>query len=134
MKDLEIKTTSNRYFPCKKISFLIYFYGFLAVLLVTFSNTEVDAQSTNYGVLSPADGATVKAADGVKIQYDFRNQDKAQHVHLFLDDTQIAMGHKAFGEIMASPLTTGKRKICVSPVNANHTPIGEKICITVIAE
>ncbi|MBM3575460.1 MAG: hypothetical protein FJX39_07040 [Alphaproteobacteria bacterium] len=134
MKYLEIKTISKGSFPCKRISYLIYFYGFVAALFLAFNSTEVDAQNNIHGILSPKDGAIVNAAEGVKIQYDFRNDDKAQHVHLFLDDTQIAMGHKAFGEIMASPLTAGKRQICLSPVNANHTPIGQRSCITVIAE
>ena len=134
MKDVEIKTIPKRCFPCKRIRFLTYFYGFLAALFLSFGSTEVDAQSNIYGILSPKDGSIVNAAECVKIQYDFRNDDTAQHVHLFLDDTQIAMGHKAFGEIMASPLTAGKRQICVSPVNANHTPIGQRSCSTVIAE
>lgn len=134
MKYLQIKTIPKGCFPRKRNSFLIYFYAFLAVLFLASSSTVVNAQSNIYGILSPKDGSTVNAAEGVKIQYDFRNDDKAQHVHLFLDDTQIAMGHKAFGEIMASPLTAGKRQICVSPVNANHTPIGQRSCITVIAE
>lgn len=110
------------------------FSAIMAASLFACIATPVVAQSVKYGILSPMDGATVSATKDVQIQFDFRNEAKAQHVHLFLDETQIAMGHKAYGEIMAGPLSAGKRKICVSPVNANHTPVGERSCITVIAE
>jgi len=32
------------------------------------------------------------------------------------------------------PLKAGGRKICVSPVNKNHTPIGAQTCITVTVQ
>jgi hypothetical protein len=32
------------------------------------------------------------------------------------------------------PLKAGGRKICVSPVNKNHTPIGAQACITVTVQ
>lgn len=99
-----------------------------------FATTPALAQTAKYGIISPIDGATVNATKGVEIEFDFRNEEKAQHAHLFIDDTQIGMAHKSYGEIMAGPLTAGKRKICVGPVNANHTSIGERSCINVIAE
>lgn len=134
MHSKTIKLSSLASEKDKKSNFRRAFYGVLAASLLFCGTTKAVAQSNKFGIISPQDGVTANAAKGVQIQFDFRNDDKAQHVHLFVDDTQIAMAHKAYGEIMTGALSIGKRKICVSPVNANHTPIGERSCITVIAE
>ena len=56
---------------------------------------------------------------------------KADHVHLLVDGDEAAMAHKLKGSFKLGPLKEGNRKVCVNPVNKNHTPIGAQACINV---
>jgi len=55
-------------------------------------------------------------------------------VHLFVDGDEAAMAHKLKGSFKLGPLKEGNRKVCVSPVNKNHTPIGAQACINVTVQ
>ena len=59
---------------------------------------------------------------------------KADHVHLFVDGNEAAMAQKLKGSFKLGPLKEGNRKVCVSPVNKNHTPIGAQACINVTVQ
>jgi hypothetical protein len=83
---------------------------------------------------SPAEGDALTAAKTYKVEYEVKAGTKAHHVHLFVDGEEVATGHKLVGSFPLGPLKPGERKICVAPVNKNHTPIGAKSCVTVTVQ
>ena len=85
-------------------------------------------------ILSPADGAKLEAKHTYQLDYEVNPSSKADHVHLFVDGDEAAMAHKPKGSFKLGPLKQGNRKVCVSPVNKNHTPIGTQACITVTVQ
>lgn len=85
-------------------------------------------------ILAPADGAKLDAKQSNKLDYEIKAAPKVDHVHLFVDGDEAAMAHKLKGSFKLKPLKPGDHKICVSPVNKNHTPIGAQACITVTVQ
>jgi hypothetical protein len=83
---------------------------------------------------APADGAKLAAGKASKVDYEVQAGTKAHHVHLFVDGGEVGTAHKLKGSFELPALKAGEHKICVAPVNTNHTPIGEKACITITAE
>jgi hypothetical protein len=78
--------------------------------------------------------ASVTKAAKVKLEYEVQASAKVEHVHLFVDGDEVGMVHKLKGSFELGPLKAGERKVCVSPVNKNHTPIGAQVCITVTVQ
>ena len=78
--------------------------------------------------------ASVTKAAKVKLEYEVQASAKVEHVHLFVDGDEVGMVHKLKGSFELGPLKAGERKVCVSPVNKNHTPIGAQACITVTVQ
>jgi hypothetical protein len=85
-------------------------------------------------ILSPADGAQLNANQTYKLEYEVKEVPKVQHVHLFVDGDEVGMAHKLTGSFKLGPLKPGNRKVCVSPVNKAHTPIGAQACINVTVQ
>jgi len=85
-------------------------------------------------ILAPADGAKLAANQTHKLDYEVQPNEKADHVHLFVDGSEAALAHKLKGSFKLGPLTAGNHKVCVSPVNKNHTPVGPQACITVTVQ
>ena len=85
-------------------------------------------------ILSPADGDKIAASQPLKLDYEVKSGAAAHHVHLYVDDAEAATGHKLKGSFSAGPLKAGEHKVCVAPVNKNHTPIANRACITVTAQ
>jgi hypothetical protein len=68
-----------------------------------------------------------------KLDYEVKGE-KVDHVHLFVDGDEVGMAHKLKGSFKLGPLKPGDRKVCVSPVNKAHIPIGAQACITVTVQ
>jgi hypothetical protein len=85
-------------------------------------------------ILSPAEGAKLEAKHTYKLEYEVTAAPKVDHVHLFVDGDEVGMAHKLKGSFKLGPLKSGDRKVCVSPVNKAHTPIGAQACITVTVQ
>jgi hypothetical protein len=85
-------------------------------------------------ILAPADGATLEAKRASKLDYEVNPTAKTDHVHLFVDGNEAAMGHKLKGSFKLGPLKPGDHKVCVAPVNKMHTPIGAQACISVTVQ
>jgi len=83
---------------------------------------------------APADGAKLASGKTSKFEYEVKQGSQAHHVHLFVDGAEAATGRKLKGSFDLAPLEAGEHQVCVAPVNKNHTPIGEKACISVTAE
>jgi hypothetical protein len=105
--------------------------GFVATYLCVLPVMAEDSPTT---ILSPADGAKLEAKHTYKLEYEVKPVAKADHVHLFVDGDEAAMAHKLKGSFTLGPLKPGNRKVCVSPVNKNHTPIGAQTCINVTVQ
>lgn len=85
-------------------------------------------------LISPANGAKLAAGQTHKVEYEVKPGSGAHHVHLFVDGEETATGHKLKGSFPLGPLKAGEKKVCVAPVNKNHTPIGAQTCVTVVVE
>jgi hypothetical protein len=85
-------------------------------------------------ILSPADGANLNANQTYKLEYEVEHAPKVDHVHMFVDGDEVGMAHKLKGSFKLGPLKPGDRKVCVSPVNKAHTPIGAQACINVTVQ
>jgi hypothetical protein len=85
-------------------------------------------------ILAPADGTVLAAKQTSKLEYEVQPAPKVDHVHLFVDGDEAALAHKLKGSFKLGPLKAGSHKVCVSPVNKNHTPVGSQACITVTAQ
>ena len=92
------------------------------------------AADTLATINAPAEGARLAAGKASKVEYEVKQGSQAHHVHLFVDGAEAATGHKLKGSFDLAPLKAGEHKVCVAPVNKNHTPIGEKACISVTVE
>lgn len=82
-------------------------------------------------ISSPSDGEKLAAGQAYKVNYEVKDSAAAHHVHLFVDGVEIATGHKLKGSLPLGPLKVGERKVCLAPVNKNHTPVGAQTCVTV---
>jgi hypothetical protein len=83
---------------------------------------------------APADGAKLAAGQASKVEFEVKQGTQAHHVHLFVDGAEVATAHKLKGSFELPALKAGEHKICVAPVNHNHTPIGDKTCVSVTAQ
>jgi hypothetical protein len=84
-------------------------------------------------ILLPADGAKLEASQAYTLDFEVKPVAKAEHVHLFIDGEETAVSHKLKGSFTLGPLP-GSRRICISPVNKNHTPIAGQTCINVTVQ
>ena len=94
----------------------------------------VAAEDSLATILAPADGAKLEAKHTYKLDYEVKPSPKVDHVHLFVDGDEVGMVHKLKGSFKLGSLKPGDHKVCVSPVNKNHTPIGAQACITVTVQ
>jgi hypothetical protein len=106
----------------------------LALISASFCVSQARAEDSLATISAPADGETLAAGQATKLEYEVKAGTPAHHVHLFIDGAEVATGHKLKGNFPLGPLKAGEHKVCVAPVNKNHTPIGEKACITVTAQ
>ncbi len=95
---------------------------------------QAEAEENLVTISSPADGEKLAAGQTYKINYEVKEGTKANHVHLFVDGAEVATGHKLKGSFPLGPLKAGEKKICVSPVNKNHSPVGAQACVTVTVQ
>jgi Family of unknown function (DUF6130) len=100
----------------------------------TFFVLPAAAEDSYATILAPADGAKLDAKQNNKLEYEIKAAPKVDHVHLFVDGDEAAMAHKLKGSFKLGSLKPGSHKVCVTPVNKNHTPIGAQTCITVTVQ
>jgi hypothetical protein len=108
--------------------------SFVALIAASLWAPQALAADSLVTITAPADGAKLAAGHASKVEYEVKAGSNAHHVHLFVDGAEAATGHKLKGSFDLAPLKAGDHKVCVAPVNKNHTPVGEKVCIGVTAE
>jgi len=94
----------------------------------------VAAEDNLVAILAPADGAKLKAEQVYTLEYEVKPEAMAEHVHLYVDGDEAAIGHKLKGDFPLGPLKVGDRKICITPVNKNHTRTAAQACISVMVQ
>jgi hypothetical protein len=82
-------------------------------------------------ITSPKDGATVDMLDAPRLAYAVEPGPRGDHVHLYVDDEEVAILRKLKGDYPLETLSSGKRNLCVKVVNKAHVPIGVEQCIRV---
>ena len=106
----------------------------IAMLMALFYLLPASAEENLVTIHSPADGENLEAGQTYKLQYEVKAAAKADHVHLFVDGDEVAIAHKLKGSFTLGPLKTGPRKVCISPVNKNHTAVAGQACVNVIVQ
>lgn len=97
---------------------------FLAVPSIGFAQGMVR-------ITSPANGATLDAMDENKLVYEVKPGPRGDHVHLYVDNKEVAILRKLKGSYPLETLSPGQRRLCVKVVNKAHVPIGIEQCIQV---
>jgi hypothetical protein len=82
-------------------------------------------------ITAPADGATVDLLDSPRLAYEVDPGPRGDHVHLYVDDKEVAILRKLKGDYSLDALAAGKRNVCVKVVNKAHVPIGVEQCVRV---
>jgi hypothetical protein len=82
-------------------------------------------------ITSPRDGGTVDVLDAPRLAYEVEPGPRGDHVHLYVDDKEVAILRKLKGDYSLDSLSAGKRNLCVKVVNKAHVPIGVEQCIQV---
>jgi hypothetical protein len=104
----------------------------IVLVAVQLLAPPVAAEDDNLAmILSPADGAQLKAEQASTLEYEVKPEANSEHVHLYIDGSEAAIGHKLKGGLPFGPLTPGDHKVCISPVNKAHTRTAAQACITV---
>jgi hypothetical protein len=103
----------------------------ITMLITLFCVLPAAAEEKLVTIHSPTDGANLEAGQTYKLEYEVKAIAKADHVHLFVDGDEVEIAHKLKGSFSLGPLKTGFRKVCISPVNKNHTSVAGQACINV---
>ena len=107
---------------------------FVGLLAIHFFALPAAAGENLVTILSPADDAKLEATKTYKLEYEVKPFATAEHVHMFVDGEETAIAHTLKGSFTLGPLKPGSRKVCVSPVNKNHTAIATQSCIDVTVQ
>lgn len=98
------------------------FVLFLAIPTAAFAQGMVR-------ITSPSNGATLDAMDENKLVYEVKPGPRGDHVHLYVDNKEVAILRKLKGSYPLETLSPGQRRLCVKVVNKAHVPIGIEQCI-----
>lgn len=85
-------------------------------------------------ITQPADGATLDSMAENKVFYDVRPGDRGDHVHLYVDDREIAVLRQMQGSYPLETLPPGAHDICIRIVNKAHVPTGVQDCVVARVE
>jgi len=85
-------------------------------------------------IMSPADGATVKANQPVELKYKVNKSPDGNHVHISVDGGKPDVVRQLEGTHEVGPLSPGDHTITIMEVTSNHSPTGVQAMIHVKAE
>jgi hypothetical protein len=97
-----------------------------------FGSSLVFAAGGKVTILSPANGATVKASENVKLTYEADVGPEGDHLHLNVDGKRVDVIHQLKGSTDLW-LYEGKHHVCMAVNTKAHVPTGTEACIDVIA-
>lgn len=85
-------------------------------------------------ILSPADGAHLKAGVEYPITYEVKTGKGGDHFHVYVDEKSGPSTYEAKGVDTIPGLTPGEHIISIRIVGKDHVPIGPKKSIRVIVD
>jgi len=106
--------------------------GHFAILMAFACNLpHAKAEEASVTITAPANGSTVTTSDKIDVEYHVTPSSKGDHVHLYVDNKEIAVLRKKQGIHTIEPVSAGKHAICIKIVNKAHTPIGIQACTNI---
>ena len=103
----------------------------LAAILFLTAIPAISLAQGSVKILSPTDGATLDALDENRMVYEFDPGPRGDHVHVYVDNKEVALLRKLRGTFLLESLSTGKHDLCIKVVNKAHVPIGIGKCVQV---
>lgn len=85
-------------------------------------------------IMSPKDGAMVKANEPVELKYKVDKSPNGNHVHISVDGGKPDVVRQLEGTHEVGPLSPGDHTITIMEVTSNHSPTGLQAMIHVKAE
>ena len=89
------------------------------------------AAAASVTITAPSDGDTLDAMGSHRIHYQVDADPRGDHVHLYVDDREVAILRDLKGSYPIESLAPGKHTLCIKLVNRAHTPIGVEDCVRV---
>lgn len=106
----------------------------LMLVLTSLAAPLAMAADRNIDIISPVDGAKLDSKAENKMDYSVNLGEEGGHIHVYVDDEEMAVLRQMKGSYTFDPLAKGKHDICIKIVNRNHTPSGVERCIKVTVE
>jgi len=85
-------------------------------------------------IMSPADGATVKANEPLEMKYKVNKSPNGNHIHISVDNGKPDLVHQMEGIYKFGPLSPGEHTVTIIEVTSSHSPTGVKAMIHLKAE
>ena len=104
-----------------------------SVVLAGFS-AAAWAVSGSVSIESPKDGATVRANEGVKVEFKVEHSADGNHLHFYEDNGNPTIVRKWSGSETLPALSAGKHEICIKEATKGHELTGLEKCVTVEAK
>lgn len=102
-----------------------------ATIALLASTPSISATQGSVKIQSPADGATLDALHENHLTYEFDPGPRGDHVHVYVDNKEVALLRKLKGSYLLENLSIGKHSLCIKVVNKAHVPIGIGQCVQV---
>jgi len=106
----------------------------MLLILAGFSAPLAMAAESKIEIISPVEGAKLDAMDQNKMVYDVTLGPGGDHIHIYIDGSEVALIREMKGSYTLETLAPGNHEICIKIVNKNHTPIGVGKCVKVTVE
>ena len=90
------------------------------------------AEAVKVNIISPADGATIKAMARNKLKYEVIG-DEGHHARLYINGKESVLLRERVGTKRVAKLPAGTHELCVKALDKSHNEIGIADCITVTA-
>ena len=85
-------------------------------------------------IMSPADGATVKANEPLEMKYKVNKSPNGNHVHISVDGGKPDVVRQMEGTYKFGPLSPGEHTVTITEATSGHAPTGVEAMIHVKAE
>ena len=92
------------------------------------------AVAASVNITAPSDGDTLAATAQHRIHYEVDPDPRGDHVHLYVDDREVAILRELKGSYPIESMAPGKHTVCIKLVNRAHTPIGVQDCVRVTVD
>ena len=93
--------------------------------------SPVLASDAEVTILSPNEGAKLRAQSTIEIKYKAVPGLKGDHIHIVVDDQDPVIIFELEGGYTLEPLAVGKHGICVRLVTKDHVETGYQDCVMV---